>query len=105
MAGMIYLSGYSPLGIVPLAAGVGLGLILAGLAGRFQVALSKQLILLTLLLACIAVLSEHAFIYGDFRQQWRESRQSPQVAMFRSETPPSLVEFFSSEATPERIGL
>jgi ABC-type uncharacterized transport system permease subunit len=105
VAAMVHLSGHAPLGLVSLGVGVGLGLILGILAARLQITARKHTILLTVLLACVAVISQHAFIYGDFRRQWRESLRSPQVAMFRSEKPLSPIQYFSHEVTPERIAL
>ena len=63
----------------------------------------RSLILGTILLAILTVLAEHTWLYLDFRRQWQEAREkSPQVAIFRPESPWSLQEFFAIEATPQR---
>ena len=56
------------------------------------------------MLAIVAILAEHAWLYRDFRRQWHESRaKSPQLAMFRPETPWSAREYFAHEATPQQL--
>jgi hypothetical protein len=54
----------------------------------------------------LAVIAEHTWLYLDFRRQWREAREkSPQMAMFRPESPWSPREYFAIEATPEHAAL
>jgi hypothetical protein len=97
-AASLHAAGHAPLGIVPLVVGIVLGASLILLAARFELHCPKQLLVGTVLLALIAVLSEHAWLYREFRRQWHESRaQSPEVALFRSEAPWSPSEYFARE--------
>jgi hypothetical protein len=105
VATIVHVSGHAPLGLVSLVVGVGLGSILVALAKRLHVTANKFEIWLAIAVACLAVVLQHGGIYSDFRRQWRDSLQRPQVAIFRSQTPPSPIEYFSREATPGHIAL
>lgn len=106
LAALIHASGHAPIGLVSLGVGVALGSILAAIAATQRVAGVRRLILGTLLLAILTVLSEHAWLYLDFRRQWQEARiKSPQVALFRSEPPLSPAEYFAHESTPQQAVL
>jgi hypothetical protein len=62
---------------------------------------SRFLLLSTVLFAVITIVSEHAWLYQDFRRQWSQSRQkSAAVAMFRSEAPPGPREYLAHEWQP-----
>src|SRR5438128_588084 len=101
IAALIHASGYAPLGIVSLGIGTTLGSILAAIAATQRVAGIRRLILGTIILSILTILAEHAWLYLDFRRQWQESREkSPQVAMFRPESPWSPAEYFAHESTP-----
>lgn len=101
LAAKIHASGHAPVGLVSLGVGVLLGYLLYRLAAMLRIAGSRFLLLSTVLFAVATVLSEHAWLYQDFRRQWSESRKkSAAVAMFRSETPPLPWEYFSHEWQP-----
>jgi hypothetical protein len=102
LASLIHASGHAPVGLISLAVGVALGVVLTKIATALRVAGTRRLVVGTVLLAILTVVAEHTWLYLDFRRQWRESREKPQVAVFRPETPWSLSEFFRNEATPER---
>lgn len=63
-----------------------------------------RLVIGTLVMACVTVLVEHAWLYREFCRQWQTARSnSAQVAMFRPESPWSPTEYFSREATAGRV--
>jgi hypothetical protein len=106
LAAWLYLLHTAPVGIVSLGVGVTLGLILAGLAAAMHVNCRKRLLVGAILLGLLTVVAEHAWLYRDFRRQWRESRaKSPEVAMFRPDAPWSPAEYFARELTPARAML
>lgn len=101
VAAQIYASGHAPIGIVSLGVGGSLGVALGWLAAAAGVRCRRRLVVGTLLLGTVTVLAEHAWLYRDFCKQWQESReQSATVAMFRSETPPSPVEYITQNWNP-----
>src|SRR3954451_23421233 len=103
LAAMIHASGHAPIGLVSVGVGLALGATLSGLAARQQIACTRRVVIGTVLIAVLTVFAEHAWLYLDFRRQWSESREkSPQVAMFRSESPLSLQEYFRTQLTPQR---
>jgi hypothetical protein len=56
----------------------------------------------TILFAILTIAAEHAWLYLDFRGQWREARtKTPAVAIFRPEAPPSPREYFAHEWNPK----
>jgi hypothetical protein len=98
IAAQIHLSGHAPVGLVSAGVGVALGFAFAWLAAFAGVHCKKRLIVGALLLATLAVLAEHAWLYRDFRRQWVESREkSSTVAMLRDETPPGPDVYFAHE--------
>jgi ABC-type uncharacterized transport system permease subunit len=106
LAALVHASGHAPLGLISLAVGIALGAVLKQIAATQQVTGRRRLIIGTLLLAIVAVLAEHTWLYLDFRRQWQEAREkSPQVAIFRPESPWSPREFFLNEATPQRTAV
>jgi len=106
LAATIHLAGFAPVGVLPLGVGLALGAILTGLAAVTRVTCGKRLIVGAALLAIVAALAEHAWLYRDFRRQWHEARaKSPHIAMFRPETPWSPAEYFAHEASPGRVAL
>lgn len=101
IAAQVHLSGHAPVGLVSAGVGVMLGLALVWLAGVAGIHCNKRLIVGTLLLATVAVIAEHAWLYRDFRRQWQEAREkSTTVAMLRSETPPGPEVYFEHEWNP-----
>lgn len=103
---MIHRSGHAPVGLVSLVIGAILGAILCAIAAMLRIAGSRQLIIATIVLALVAVITQHSWLYLDFRRQWQAARNnSPQVAMFRSESPWSPGEYLAREATPRRVTL
>ena len=106
LAALVHASGHAPIGLVSLAVGIGLGAILDRIAAAQRVAGRRRLIIGTILLAIVTVLAEHTWLYLDFRRQWHESREkSPQVAMFRPESPWSPREYFAhrGDAAARRV--
>ena len=94
---IIHASGHAPLGIVSLGLGAALGIVLGTIARAMGI-LCTRTVVATILLAIVAVLAQHAWLYGDFRRQWLKSRvASAAVAMFRSESPPGPREYFANE--------
>lgn len=105
LAAVCHLAGWAPVGILPLAVGVALGWGVTILADRFEVGCPKRLVAGATIFALVAIFSEHAWIYHDFRRQWHEARVDPQVALFRPEEPWSPAEYLRHEATGGRIAL
>jgi hypothetical protein len=103
LAALANLAGYAPIGILSVGTGAVLGACLGALAAAQRIAPGRGLIMGTLLVATLAVASEHYLLYRDFRQQWRAARaKSPQVALFRPETPWSPIEYLQHELTSGR---
>jgi hypothetical protein len=103
LAALVHASGHAPIGLVPLAVGSGLGATLIAITSAQRIANRRRLIVGTILLAIVMALAEHTWLYLDFRRQWHEAREkSPQVAVFRPESPWSPRQYFTIEATPER---
>jgi hypothetical protein len=103
---VLHRSGNAPVGILSIGVGIALGAILALITATKHVGTTKRLLLATIALALVTAVAQHAWLYADFRRQWREARKrSPQVAMFRSETPWSAREYFAREATPQRVAI
>jgi hypothetical protein len=101
LAARIHASGHAPVGLLSLGVGGLLGVILTRLATALQISGSRNLLLAAGFISIIAVLSEHAWLYQDFRGQWSESRaKSAAVAMFRAESPPTPREYFMHEWQP-----
>jgi hypothetical protein len=101
IAAQIHLTGHAPVGLVSAGAGALLGFALAWLAVLAGIRCKRQLAIGTLLLATLAVVAEHAWLYRDFRRQWEEAREkSTTVAMFRSERPPGPDMYFAHEWNP-----
>jgi hypothetical protein len=101
IAAQVHLSGHAPVGLVSAGAGVLLGFLLMWLAGFAGVHCKHRLVIGTLLLAVLTIVSEHAWLYRDFRRQWVEAREkSTTVAMFRSESPPGPEVYFAHEWNP-----
>lgn len=91
-------AGWAPVVVFPIGVGVVLGVILAALEVRQRINCRKQILLGTVFLALVTVFAEHAWLYRDFRQQWREAfMKDPRVALFRSESPWSPREYFTHE--------
>src|SRR5688572_11064668 len=102
----LHRSGNAPLAIFSIGVGIALGAILALVAATQRVESARRLLLATFVLALVAAVAQHAWLYADFRRQWHDARErSPQVAMFRSETPWSAGEYFAREATPQRVAI
>lgn len=101
LAARIHASGHAPVGLVSLGVGIVLGVVLLRLAALLRIAGTHKLPLFAGFIAILAVLSEHAWLYQDFRGQWRESRaKSAAVAMFRAESPPTPREYFEHQWQP-----
>jgi ABC-type uncharacterized transport system permease subunit len=97
-AAQIHLTGHAPVGLVSAGVGLLTGLMLSWLAGFAGVYCRWRLVVGTILLAGLAIVAEHAWLYRDFRRQWQEAREkSTTVAMFRSEMPPGPDVYFAHE--------
>jgi hypothetical protein len=106
LAAMLHVSGHAPLGLVSLGVGAALGAALSPIAASQRLAGKGKLILSTIIFAIITVVAQHAWLYLDFRRQWHEARAaSPEVALFRPESPWSPAEYLARELTPGRAGL
>ncbi len=98
VAALVHASGHAPIGLTSLGVGALLGVLLGRLAAMLRIAGPAPLVVGTLLLAIFTILAEHAWLYRDFRGQWREARtKSAAVAMFRSDTPPGPRDYFARE--------
>jgi ABC-type uncharacterized transport system permease subunit len=103
---MLHVSGHAPLGLVSLGVGAALGAALSAIAATLRVASRSQLIFGTLMFAVMTALAQHAWLYVDFRRQWHEARAaSPEVALFRPESPWSPAEYLARELTPVQTAL
>lgn len=103
---MIHRSGHAPVGLVSVGVGLVLGASLAKIAAMLRIAGPRRLIVATIVLALFAVAIQHTWLYVDFRRQWHEARNnSPQVAIFRSESPWSPLEYLAHEASPWQVTL
>jgi hypothetical protein len=106
IAARCHASGLAPVGLVSLAAGLTLGFALAKLAAATGMTVSKRLLWTAAVFALVAVFVEHAWLYWDFRRQWREARAAnPQVALFREEEPWTPAEYLWREVSTARIAL
>jgi hypothetical protein len=112
LAAIVHVSGHAPVGLLSFGVGITLGATLHTIAASGhrpkggRLAGRRRLVVGTILLALLTVLAQHAWLYRDFRRQWHEARgKSPQVAMFRPETPWSPAEYFAREVTPTRVAL
>jgi hypothetical protein len=106
VAAKCHLVGWAPVGLISLAAGILLGLALTKWAALSGSVGTRQLVIGALLLGLAAVFFEHAWLYVDFRRQWRQARDAdPQVALFRPEAPWSPREYFERELSPRRVAL
>ncbi|MGD9635539.1 MAG: hypothetical protein AB7I57_07175 [Pirellulales bacterium] len=105
LAAQCHLAGRAPVGILSLAVGIALGWGAATLAAWVGVVCRKWLVTGAVLFALVAIFTEHAWLYRDFRRQWHEARLNPQVAMFRPEEPWSPAEYMRHEASGPRIAL
>jgi hypothetical protein len=106
LASLIHASGHAPIGLVSLAVGVLLGAILAKLAASQEITSQRRLVIGSVVFAIVTTLAEHTWLYVDFCRQWKASREkSPQVAMFRPETPPSPREYVANEWSPQTAAI
>ena len=105
LASLVHASGHAPIGLTSLSVGVVLGIALMKVASALQIRPARRhLIVGAIVLAIVTIIAEHTWLYLDFRRQWAKAREtSPQVAMFRPETPWSPREFFANQATPGQI--
>jgi hypothetical protein len=102
----VHQSGHAPLGLVSIGVGLTLGAALFTLAVMLGVNGRPGILIAACVLAVVAVITQHAWLYADFRREWHEGRDhSAHVAMFRAESPWSPSKYFAQEATPRRIAL
>ncbi len=106
LAAMLHASGHAPFGLISIGVGAALGAAVSAIAANQRLAGKGKLILGTIIFAIITVVAQHAWLYRDFRRQWHEARAtSPEVALFRPESPWSPAEYLARELTPGRAGL
>jgi hypothetical protein len=106
LGAMLHVSGHAPVGLLSLGVGILLGAVLRYIAAARHAIRGKPLFVGTILLALVTVLAQHAWLYQDFRRQWHLARfRSPEVAMFRPESPWTPREYFSRELTSGRAAL
>src|SRR5688572_11783175 len=70
LAALAHRSGHAPIGLVSVGVGIALGAILAILAATQRVAGKRWPIVGALVLAFVAVIAQHAWLYIDFRREW-----------------------------------
>jgi len=106
LAASLQLKGWAPLVLLPVLVGVTVGLSLLVIRGRALEVSPNRLIVGAILLSLVAIVAEHAWLYGDFRRQWHDARaQNAQVALFRPDAPWSPGEYFAHEFSPWRGAL
>jgi hypothetical protein len=105
LAAGLQLTGNAPIGLLSLTVGIALGIVQMAVAAKVRFT-RRRLIVGTIILAFVTVLAQHAWLYYHFRRQWHDARaRSPEVALFRPESPPSPGEYFARELTPGRAAL
>ncbi|MCC7475967.1 MAG: hypothetical protein IT425_11260 [Pirellulales bacterium] len=98
LAARLHAWGPTPVGLIALGAGVLLALAIRWLATVLGINRFSTLVVGVLVLALLAIVAEHAWLYQDFRAQWREAREkSAMVALFRPVDPPEAKPYFSHE--------
>ena len=106
LAALVHASGHAPIGLISLVVGVALGAVLGKIAATQRVAGRKRLIIGTILLAIRRRLGRAHLALPRFPPTMaRGAEKSPQVAIFRPESPWSPREFFLNEATPQRTAV
>ena len=106
LAAMLHRSGHAPFVLISLGVGAALGVALTTLAALLRIAVRQPNTLSTIVFAIITVLAQHAWLYIDFRRQWREARlNSPEIAMFRPESPWPPAEYFARESTTQQTAI
>jgi len=105
LAATINRTGWAPVGIFSLGVGIVVGVAATALARWLGVACPTRLTVATLVMALVAVVAQHAWLYRDYCQQWRAVRdREPALALFRPETTPmSPGEYFAAEFSPARL--
>jgi hypothetical protein len=104
LSASIQLAGFAPIGLTSVATGSALGTVLAGLAHLCHTWPNRTTLLLTLLFAAAAVVTQHVWMYRGYCDQWhRVYDEKPAVALFRDESgPKSIGVYLLEEATPVR---
>jgi hypothetical protein len=98
LSAKVHFSGRAPIGLLSIAVGVALGFALTRLARWLQLPSRRGLIVGAAMLSIVTVLAQHAWLYWEFRQGWRDAREkNAQVALFRPEAPWTPKEYFAHE--------
>ena len=103
-AASVQLAGFAPLGLTSIATGSALGAALTGLARLCNTWPNRTTLLLTLLFATAAVVTQHVWMYRGYCDQWhRVHDENPAITLFRNESgPKSIGVYMRAEATPVR---
>src|SRR5262249_54916464 len=106
VASLIHSSGNAPLGLVSIGVGATLGVFLANLAATLKLTGKNPPFIGAVLPSILCILAEHPWLSLDFRRQWHaDQAKTPQVAIFRPDTPWSPAQYFAHELTPRQGAL
>jgi hypothetical protein len=96
----------APIGSLSIGFGLVLGATLGACAALISVRPQRKILVGAALLTLVAIVAQHAWLYLEFRREWHEARAtSPQIAMFRPESPWSPGEYFSRELQAGRASI
>jgi hypothetical protein len=105
VAAVLQASVRAPVGSISIGVGLMLAIMLSTLAMLAKLRPSRSLIVGTFVLAAVAVLAQHAWLYIDYRRQWQEAlAKAPKFSEFPAKVP-SPTEYFSQELTLARGAL
>jgi hypothetical protein len=89
VAAVVSRAGWAPVGIFSLAVGFALGGAAAFLAKQCGVDCRTRLVAGTLVMALVATVAQHAWLYREYRRQWQAARdREPALALFNTEAAP-----------------
>jgi ABC-type uncharacterized transport system permease subunit len=98
VAAKLHAAFVAPIGSLSIGFGLVLGATLGAFAALLNVRPQRNLIVGAALLTFVAIIAQHAWLYVEFRREWHKARAtSPEIAMFRPESPWSPVEYFGNE--------
>jgi ABC-type uncharacterized transport system permease subunit len=98
VAAKLHAAFVAPIGSLSIGFGLVLGATLGAFAALLNVRPQRNLIVGAVLLTFVAIIAQHAWLYVEFRREWHKARAtSPEIAMFRPESPWSPAEYFGRE--------